>query len=105
MAKAFILNPEGKPEVNHIDGNRANNGVKNLEWVTGSENLKHGYRTGLIPVGSKRKLAKLTEAQVAEIKLLKGKESQESIAKRYGVSQSAIYFIFKGVTWSHVIAA
>lgn len=47
VAVAFISNPEKKPVVNHIDGNKQNNHLDNLEWVTASENLKHAYRTGL----------------------------------------------------------
>ena len=48
LAKAFLLNPENKPEVNHIDGNRGNNFLSNLEWVTHSENMKHAWNTGLL---------------------------------------------------------
>lgn len=47
VASAFIPNPDGKPQVNHIDSNRSNNRVENLEWVTASENSIHGYKYGL----------------------------------------------------------
>ena len=44
VAGHFIDNTDNKPEVNHIDGNKINNTVENLEWVTGSENKLHKYR-------------------------------------------------------------
>lgn len=51
VAKAFLENPENKPEVNHIDGNPSNNNIENLEWVTSSENQRHALDTGLLVRG------------------------------------------------------
>lgn len=48
LGEAFIKNPLNKRTVNHIDGNKLNNNLDNLEWATDSENLKHAYRIGLI---------------------------------------------------------
>lgn len=47
VAKAFIPNPDNKSDVNHINGDKSDNRVSNLEWMTRTENLYHAMRTGL----------------------------------------------------------
>lgn len=48
VAIHFIDNPENKPQVNHIDGNKQNNSIYNLEWVTSQQNMRHAHANGLM---------------------------------------------------------
>lgn len=91
-------------QVNHIDGNKQNNNLNNLEWVTPSENIKHAYAIGLKnQSGEANNAAKLTEKQVIEIiEKLQNKQSMYSIAKEYGVSICTIKLIKDKKTWKYL---
>ncbi len=91
VAIAFLGNHEDMV-VNHIDGNKSNHRLDNLEWCTTSENHLHAYSTGLkvSKKGEKHHRSKLTDEQALNIKQLKGKLSQRKIAIMYGVSQTVV---------------
>lgn len=99
VAETFIPNPENKPFVNHIDGNKENNAADNLEWVTASENSKHAVENGLVtpPVGLGGPDKALTEEERQDVlnRIANG-EKQTEIAARYGVTKSLISHIKAG---------
>ncbi|EPR9732925.1 HNH endonuclease [Enterobacter bugandensis] len=102
VAETFIPNPNGKPEVNHLDGDKSNNRVENLEWSTSLENLRHAFQVGLKTTkGASNPRAKLTNLQVKDILSATGL-SQRALAKRYGVSQAQISSIRQGKSWAHL---
>lgn len=84
VAMAFIPNPDNKMEVNHIDTNKQNNHVSNLEWVTSSENKRH-----MIGI-EKHHLTAFTWDQIRQIRALRGIMTQRAIADMFGVGHSCI---------------
>jgi hypothetical protein len=108
IAKVFIPNPDGKPHINHKDGDKANFDPANLEWCTHRENMAHAYRTGLAiaPTSGPGELspaARLTADQVRSIRQrLEGGESRERLAREFGMSLSNIGQIARRQTWVDV---
>ena len=97
MAIAFIPNQKNKRTVNHINGDKVDNRIENIEWASDKENIHHACINGL-------RHSKLTINEVKEIKeLLKEKKlKQYEIAKLYGVTKWNITKINTGKHWSYI---
>jgi hypothetical protein len=105
VACHFIPADPVRPLVNHKDGSRTNNAVENLEWCTQSENLLHASRLGRMTHnrGERCGTAKLTEDDVRWIRVWLGEGfSQQRIADAFGISQSQVTRINRGLDWKHL---
>jgi len=110
LAKLFIPNPENKPCVNHIDADRANNDLSNLEWATYSENVIHSVKLGArrskafreshSAPGEKNGNAKLKQEQVDAMRdLYSMGYSQNKLERIFGVNQGRIHKILNYKQW------
>jgi len=102
----LVLTNFGKPKpknmgCNHKNGNKQDNRLENLEWMTQQKNLEHAFRTGLVD----KPLIKLKPRDVRAIRglLKEGKLSQDRIAYRFNVSQATIYRVKFGICHSHIM--
>lgn len=103
VAEAFIPREDETLVINHIDGNKANNSVNNLEWVTYSENNQHAYDTGLHKRGEKHYKAKLTLENVCFIRNNIEGRTFEYFAKMFNVSKATIRDVVLRKTWRYAV--
>lgn len=102
IALHFIPNPNNYSEINHMDGDKANNDISNLEWCTHKHNMNHAINCGLWNASAKgedNSYSKLLTFEVNEIRDLKGMILQKDLASIYGVSNSTISSILNNKTW------
>ena len=106
VALAFIgPRPDGY-QVNHRSGDKLDNSVANLEYVTCRRNIRHAWRTGLYRSehsrGEKNPFAKLTDEDVQAIRQLSASVPIGQLATQFGVTRENIWQIVKRKTWKHV---
>ncbi len=102
VAQHFLPNANNLPEVNHIDSNRLNNRVDNLEWCDRNYNIQHSFKYGYAShKGERNSNHKLTRNDVEAIKQLHQSTnlSDGDIAKVFNVSRSTINHVVSGRSW------
>lgn len=106
VAQAYIDNPENKPHVNHMRGNKSDNRYFRLEWATHSENMIHGFETGLFnQTGDKNNNAVLSLEQATLIKRLSAENSTQEVLRLLGWDKSKRHLVANikcGRLWKHI---
>ena len=101
VALHFTNNPRGRPEVNHIDGNKLNPRAANLEWVNRQENVRHSWETGLVTY--ENRFSKLSESDVIKIKeLVSQGYLHKSVAQMFNIHKDHVKNILSGVRWNYL---
>lgn len=102
IASVFIENPHNKPQINHLDANKRNNCVSNLEWSTQSENIIHAHRLGNMG-GVRHGMSSFTEADILTIRLKYAYGATFSyLSKEYNRRKKIMKDIVTGVMFKNV---
>lgn len=110
VAEAYLPNPNNMPQVNHIDGDKTNNCVGNLEWCDASHNMRHAHDNNLVKLNPKsaeevrkagfaRRLLSFKDAADIRELYAVGNMTQKEIGEEYGVAKSVIQMICANKTY------
>ena len=106
VGKAFLDNPEGKPQINHKNGVRSDNRVENLEWVTNLENALHASEHRFLVHGSAHANTTLTEDDVRNIRSqYRNGTTLQELCNTHNLSLGTMSHLVRGKTWKHVDGA
>lgn len=99
----FKSNPHNYPEINHIDGNKLNNRVENLEWCNRKQNIAHAVKNELMYTRRGSECSrKLTEAQAQFIKDNRGIIPKRELMERFNIKYATVTSIQCGYSWKHL---
>jgi hypothetical protein len=103
VAEHFIDNTESKLQVNHINGDKTDNAIENLEWVSHRENLDHAIKNNLTLKGEENRNSKLKDVDVIKIhSLLQRGTTTKELSESYNISYSTIDGIRTNRYWKHL---
>lgn len=111
VAENFIPNPLNKPQVNHIDGDKLNNNIENLEWATAQENTAHAIGAGLTDSSKTQYLKgeEISSSKITEEEVIKLREMYDSgefilreLSEHFDLSIATVWHITKRNTWKHI---
>jgi hypothetical protein len=108
IAEAFIPNPENNPHINHKDGNKLNNIIENLEWITHHKNVLHAKENNLLKFsdGETNGQSVLTEEEVKYIRKMyipfDRKYGMRALSRKFNVHHATIERICNNITWNKI---
>lgn len=102
VANAFIPNPDCLPQINHKDGDKLNNRVENLEWISNADNATHAAKNNLYAAGLRSGMGKWPDAMARAVQtLISGGVRPVDVSRVLGVPMGSLYWLSGGrkQTW------